>query len=79
LFERPIPCPQDQQQAISTMLAQQATWACDLTLQAADGSAHLLRTIFVPLPDDDTGQRLHLVIATTPKQWLDWPGLPEHS
>jgi CheY-like chemotaxis protein len=79
LFERPIPCPQDQQQAISTMLAQQATWACDLTLQAADGSAHLLRTTFVPLPDDDTGQRLHLVIATTPAQWLDWPGLPERS
>jgi CheY-like chemotaxis protein len=79
LFERPIPCPQEQQQAISTMLAQQATWACDLTLTAGDGSAHLLRTTFVPLPegDKDQGQRLHLVIATTPVQWLDWPALPE--
>jgi hypothetical protein len=60
------------------MLAQQAAWACDLTMQAGDGSVHQLRTTFVPLTDGETapGQRLHLVMATTPQQWLTLPGLP---
>lgn len=74
LFEHPIPCQQEQQQAIVALLAQQTSWASELTLQAGDGSAHPLHATFVPLTDDDKGQRLHLVMATTRQQWLNLPG-----
>lgn len=79
LFERPIPCLAQQQQAITGMLAQQIAWACDLTMQAGDGSLHPLRATFVPLTDGEAGssQRLHLVMATTAQQWLTLPGLPD--
>ena len=79
LFERRIPCLPEQQQTIASMLAQQSTWACDLTMQAGDGSVHQLRTTFVPLTDGEAGssQLLHLVMATTPQQWLNLQALPD--
>lgn len=73
LFERPIPCQQEQHQAIVAHLAQQISWASDLTIQAGDGSAHQLHATFVPLADDDKGLRLHLVMVTTRQQWLNLP------
>lgn len=73
LFEYPIPCQLEQQRAISTMLAHHTGWACELTIQAGDGSAHQLHATFVPMADDDKGLRLHLVMATTRQQWLNLP------